>query len=177
MPMMKFLLPNQMNHLFYVMPAKLPWFISAHACSCPTWSLFFTFIWIKIRLWTAVKFCLRKVLWVIFIWSFWGSDKLKLTTVTFIGVNLQYSIKIHSHNNINISHFDHTFSVFCSLFGHTEEEYIPDAESVYLHRQQHHQPQACTLAQCFQLYTKEEQVQTSRQICFHSVVSHEKNIN
>jgi len=46
----------------------------------------------------------------------------------------------------------------CSLFGHTEEEYIPDAESVYLHREQHHQPQACTLAQCFQLYTKEEQV-------------------
>lgn len=45
-----------------------------------------------------------------------------------------------------------------SLFGHTEEEYIPDAESVYLHREQHHQPQACTLAQCFQLYTKEEQV-------------------
>lgn len=48
--------------------------------------------------------------------------------------------------------------VLCSLFGHTEEEYIPDAESVYLHREQHHQPQACTLAQCFQLYTKEEQV-------------------
>lgn len=46
----------------------------------------------------------------------------------------------------------------CSLFGHTEEEYIPDAESVYLHKQQHHQPQACTLAQCLQLYTKEEQV-------------------
>ncbi|XP_076865380.1 ubiquitin carboxyl-terminal hydrolase 31 isoform X2 [Brachyhypopomus gauderio] len=44
------------------------------------------------------------------------------------------------------------------LFGHTEEEYIPDAESVYLHRQQHHQPQACSLAQCFQLYTKEEQL-------------------
>ncbi|XP_068613785.1 ubiquitin carboxyl-terminal hydrolase 31-like [Brachionichthys hirsutus] len=44
------------------------------------------------------------------------------------------------------------------LFGQTEEEYIPDAESVYLHREQHHQPQACTLAQCFQLYTKEEQL-------------------
>ncbi|RVE69723.1 hypothetical protein OJAV_G00080690 [Oryzias javanicus] len=44
------------------------------------------------------------------------------------------------------------------LFGHTEEEYVPDAESVYLHREQHHQPQACTLAQCFQLYTKEEQL-------------------
>ncbi|XP_041942151.1 ubiquitin carboxyl-terminal hydrolase 31 [Alosa sapidissima] len=44
------------------------------------------------------------------------------------------------------------------LFGHMEEEYIPDAESVYLHREQHHHPQACTLAQCFQLYTREEQL-------------------
>ncbi|XP_064171394.1 ubiquitin carboxyl-terminal hydrolase 31-like [Anguilla rostrata] len=44
------------------------------------------------------------------------------------------------------------------LFGHTEEEYIPDAESVRIHREQHHHPQACTLAQCFQLYTKEEQL-------------------
>ncbi|CAG12220.1 unnamed protein product, partial [Tetraodon nigroviridis] len=44
------------------------------------------------------------------------------------------------------------------LFGHTEDEYIPDAESVYRHREQHHQPQACTLAQCLQLYTKEEQL-------------------
>ncbi|XP_077590336.1 ubiquitin carboxyl-terminal hydrolase 31 [Stigmatopora nigra] len=44
------------------------------------------------------------------------------------------------------------------LFGHTEEEYIPDAESVYLHREQHHQPQACSLAQCFHVYTKEEQL-------------------
>lgn len=45
-----------------------------------------------------------------------------------------------------------------SLFGHMEEEYIPDAESVYLHREQHHHPQICTLAQCLQLYTREEQV-------------------
>lgn len=45
-----------------------------------------------------------------------------------------------------------------SLFGHMEEEYIPDAESVYLHREQHHHPQTCSLAQCFQLYTREEQV-------------------
>ncbi|XP_063041794.1 ubiquitin carboxyl-terminal hydrolase 31 isoform X2 [Engraulis encrasicolus] len=44
------------------------------------------------------------------------------------------------------------------LFGHTEEEYIPDAESVYLQRERHHHPQACTLAQCFQLYTREEQL-------------------
>ncbi|KAJ8364124.1 hypothetical protein SKAU_G00129550 [Synaphobranchus kaupii] len=44
------------------------------------------------------------------------------------------------------------------LFGHTEDEYIPDAESVRLQRELHHQPQTCTLAQCFQLYTKEEQL-------------------
>ncbi|KAG7459927.1 hypothetical protein MATL_G00215900 [Megalops atlanticus] len=44
------------------------------------------------------------------------------------------------------------------LFGHTEEEYTPDAESVRLHRDHHNHPQACTLAQCFQLYTKEEQL-------------------
>ncbi|KAL2101684.1 hypothetical protein ACEWY4_003445 [Coilia grayii] len=44
------------------------------------------------------------------------------------------------------------------LFGHTEEEYIPDAESVYLQREKHHHPQACTLAQCLQLYTREEQL-------------------
>ncbi|KAJ8399797.1 hypothetical protein AAFF_G00405270 [Aldrovandia affinis] len=44
------------------------------------------------------------------------------------------------------------------LFGHTEDEYIPDAESVRLQKELHHQPQTCTLAQCFQLYTKEEQL-------------------
>ncbi|KAG9349858.1 hypothetical protein JZ751_026211 [Albula glossodonta] len=44
------------------------------------------------------------------------------------------------------------------LFGHTEDEYIPDAESVRLQKEVHHQPQTCTLAQCFQLYTKEEQL-------------------
>ncbi|XP_061088381.1 ubiquitin carboxyl-terminal hydrolase 31 isoform X2 [Conger conger] len=44
------------------------------------------------------------------------------------------------------------------LFGHTEDEYIPDAESVRLQRELHHQPQTCTLAQCFHLYTKEEQL-------------------
>ncbi|XP_069036803.1 ubiquitin carboxyl-terminal hydrolase 31 isoform X1 [Lepisosteus oculatus] len=44
------------------------------------------------------------------------------------------------------------------LFGHTEDEYIPDAESVRIQREQHHHPQACTLTQCFQLYTKEEQL-------------------
>nr|XP_060642413.1 ubiquitin carboxyl-terminal hydrolase 31 [Anolis sagrei ordinatus] len=44
------------------------------------------------------------------------------------------------------------------LFVSTEEEYIPDAESVRQQRELHHQPQTCTLSQCFQLYTKEEQL-------------------
>ncbi|XP_033887061.2 ubiquitin carboxyl-terminal hydrolase 31-like isoform X2 [Acipenser ruthenus] len=44
------------------------------------------------------------------------------------------------------------------LFGHTEDEYVPDSESVHQQREQHHQPQTCTLSQCFQLYTKEEQL-------------------
>lgn len=48
----------------------------------------------------------------------------------------------------------------CSLFVNTEDEYIPDAESVRLQRERHHQPQTCTLSQCFQLYTKEERVRT-----------------
>lgn len=45
-----------------------------------------------------------------------------------------------------------------SLFKRTEDEYIPDAESVRQVKEQHQQPQTCSLAQCFQLYTKEEQV-------------------
>uniref|UniRef100_A0ACB8FKC5 Ubiquitin carboxyl-terminal hydrolase 31 n=1 Tax=Sphaerodactylus townsendi TaxID=933632 RepID=A0ACB8FKC5_9SAUR len=44
------------------------------------------------------------------------------------------------------------------LFGNIEDEYVPDAESVHQQRELHHQPQCCTLAQCFQLYTKEEQL-------------------
>ncbi|KAM3592556.1 uncharacterized protein V6R79_021184 [Siganus canaliculatus] len=44
------------------------------------------------------------------------------------------------------------------LFKRTEDEYIPDAESVRQVREQHLQPQTCSLAQCFQLYTKEEQL-------------------
>ncbi|XP_069503506.1 ubiquitin carboxyl-terminal hydrolase 31 isoform X2 [Ambystoma mexicanum] len=44
------------------------------------------------------------------------------------------------------------------LFGNTEEEYVPDSESVRVQREIHHQPQTCTLSQCFQLYTKEEQL-------------------
>lgn len=48
-----------------------------------------------------------------------------------------------------------------SLFKRTEDEYIPDAESVRQVKEQHQQPQTCSLAQCFQLYTKEEQVNAS----------------
>ncbi|TWW81373.1 ubiquitin carboxyl-terminal hydrolase 31-like [Takifugu flavidus] len=44
------------------------------------------------------------------------------------------------------------------LFKRTEDEYIPDAESVRHVKEQHQQPQTCSLAQCFQLYTKEEQL-------------------
>lgn len=44
------------------------------------------------------------------------------------------------------------------LFASTEDEYIPDSESVRLQKERHHQPQTCTLAQCFQLYTKEERL-------------------
>uniref|UniRef100_A0A8C6SS63 ubiquitinyl hydrolase 1 n=1 Tax=Neogobius melanostomus TaxID=47308 RepID=A0A8C6SS63_9GOBI len=44
------------------------------------------------------------------------------------------------------------------LFKKTEDEYIPDAESVRQAKEQHLQPQTCSLAQCFQLYTKEEQL-------------------
>ncbi|XP_040829140.1 ubiquitin carboxyl-terminal hydrolase 31 isoform X1 [Ochotona curzoniae] len=44
------------------------------------------------------------------------------------------------------------------LFVNTEEEYIPDADSVRVQKERHHQPQTCTLSQCFQLYTKEERL-------------------
>ncbi|KAM4525459.1 ubiquitin carboxyl-terminal hydrolase 31-like [Odontesthes bonariensis] len=44
------------------------------------------------------------------------------------------------------------------LFKRTEDEYIPDAESVRQAKEQHLQPQTCSLSQCFQLYTKEEQL-------------------
>ncbi|KAJ7984549.1 hypothetical protein DPEC_G00355950 [Dallia pectoralis] len=44
------------------------------------------------------------------------------------------------------------------LFKRTEDEYIPDAESVRQQKDGHLQPQNCSLAQCFQLYTKEEQL-------------------
>ncbi|NXE30423.1 UBP43 hydrolase, partial [Ardeotis kori] len=44
------------------------------------------------------------------------------------------------------------------LFGNIQEEVVQDAESVRLQQQAHRQQQSCTLDECFQLYTKEEQV-------------------
>ncbi len=45
-----------------------------------------------------------------------------------------------------------------SLFGNIQEEVIEDAESVRIQQQNHVQQHSCTLDECFQLYTKEEQV-------------------
>ncbi|XP_061893398.1 ubiquitin carboxyl-terminal hydrolase 43 isoform X2 [Entelurus aequoreus] len=44
------------------------------------------------------------------------------------------------------------------LFGNIQEEVVKDAESVWCQQQQHVQQYSCTLDQCFQLYTKEEQL-------------------
>ncbi|XP_015260514.1 PREDICTED: ubiquitin carboxyl-terminal hydrolase 43-like [Cyprinodon variegatus] len=44
------------------------------------------------------------------------------------------------------------------LFGSIHEEVVKDAESVKLQQQQHLQQHSCTLDECFQLYTKEEQL-------------------
>ncbi|KAM6164450.1 ubiquitin carboxyl-terminal hydrolase 43 isoform 2-T2 [Rhynchocyon petersi] len=44
-----------------------------------------------------------------------------------------------------------------SLFGSLQEERIQDAESVWRQQQAHQQP-SCTLDECFQFYTKEEQL-------------------
>ncbi|XP_028841305.1 ubiquitin carboxyl-terminal hydrolase 43 isoform X2 [Denticeps clupeoides] len=44
------------------------------------------------------------------------------------------------------------------LFGNIQEEVVKDAESVRLQQQQHVQQYSCTLDECFQLYTKEEQL-------------------
>ncbi|NXX55884.1 UBP43 hydrolase, partial [Scopus umbretta] len=44
------------------------------------------------------------------------------------------------------------------LFGNIQEEVVQDAESVRLQQQVHRQQHSCTLDECFQLYTKEEQV-------------------
>uniref|UniRef100_A0A8C5WR29 ubiquitinyl hydrolase 1 n=1 Tax=Laticauda laticaudata TaxID=8630 RepID=A0A8C5WR29_LATLA len=45
-----------------------------------------------------------------------------------------------------------------SLFGNIQEEVVEDAESVRLKQQLHQQQHSCTLNECFQLYTKEEQL-------------------
>ncbi|XP_030063959.1 ubiquitin carboxyl-terminal hydrolase 43 [Microcaecilia unicolor] len=44
------------------------------------------------------------------------------------------------------------------LFGNIQEEVVQDAESVGLQQQAHQQQHSCTLDECFQLYTKEEQL-------------------
>ncbi|XP_016304425.1 LOW QUALITY PROTEIN: ubiquitin carboxyl-terminal hydrolase 43-like [Sinocyclocheilus anshuiensis] len=44
------------------------------------------------------------------------------------------------------------------LFGNIQEEVIEDAESVKIQQQNHVQQHSCTLDECFQLYTKEEQL-------------------
>ncbi|NXE99643.1 UBP43 hydrolase, partial [Menura novaehollandiae] len=44
------------------------------------------------------------------------------------------------------------------LFGSIQEEVVQDAESVWRQQQAHGQQHSCTLDECFQLYTKEEQV-------------------
>ncbi|KAM6245468.1 ubiquitin carboxyl-terminal hydrolase 43 [Porphyrio hochstetteri] len=44
------------------------------------------------------------------------------------------------------------------LFGNIQEEVVQDAESVRLQQQAHRQQHSCTLDECFQLYTKEEQL-------------------
>ncbi|NWI63826.1 UBP43 hydrolase, partial [Todus mexicanus] len=44
------------------------------------------------------------------------------------------------------------------LFGSIQEEVVEDAASVRLQQQAHRQQPSCTLDECFQLYTKEEQV-------------------
>ncbi|TDH02559.1 hypothetical protein EPR50_G00153920 [Perca flavescens] len=44
------------------------------------------------------------------------------------------------------------------LFGNIQEEVVKDADSVRNQQQQHIQQYSCTLDECFQLYTKEEQL-------------------
>uniref|UniRef100_A0A8C8S2Z9 ubiquitinyl hydrolase 1 n=1 Tax=Pelusios castaneus TaxID=367368 RepID=A0A8C8S2Z9_9SAUR len=44
------------------------------------------------------------------------------------------------------------------LFGSIQEEVVQDTESVRLQQQAHQQQHSCTLDECFQLYTKEEQL-------------------
>lgn len=53
------------------------------------------------------------------------------------------------------------FAFVRSVFGSIQEEVVKDAESVRNQQQQHLQQHSCTLDECFQLYTKEEQVANS----------------
>ncbi|KAI1232256.1 Ubiquitin carboxyl-terminal hydrolase 43, partial [Lamprotornis superbus] len=50
------------------------------------------------------------------------------------------------------------------LFGSIQEEVVQDAESVRRQQQAHGQQHSCTLDECFQLYTKEEQVRAPREL-------------
>lgn len=62
-------------------------------------------------------------------------------------------------NTILLLHGNNKPCVFSfSLFGSIQEEVVKDAESVRNMQQQHLQQHSCTLDECFQLYTKEEQV-------------------
>lgn len=61
-----------------------------------------------------------------------------------------------SAENVNSSQCNCLF--VHSLFGSIQEEVVKDAESVRNQQQQHLQQHSCTLDECFQLYTKEEQV-------------------
>ncbi|XP_072339365.1 ubiquitin carboxyl-terminal hydrolase 43a [Scyliorhinus torazame] len=45
-----------------------------------------------------------------------------------------------------------------SLFGSIQEEVVQDGESVQTQQQAHQQAHSCTLAECFELYTKDEQL-------------------
>lgn len=56
-----------------------------------------------------------------------------------------------------------------SLFGSIREEVVKDAESVRNQQQQHLQQHSCTLDECLQLYTKEEQVGKTQPGCFTCV--------
>lgn len=60
----------------------------------------------------------------------------------------------------------------CSLFGSIQEEVVKDAESVRNQQQQHLQQHSCTLDECFQLYTKEEQVGNSSWTFMKTLLAH-----
>lgn len=80
----------------------------------------------------------------------------------FFSLSLSCCSNRNAQSNGDISSLWCLYALRCelprSLFKRTEDEYIPDAESVRQVKEQHMQPQTCSLAQCFQLYTKEEQV-------------------